>query len=116
MRFRSSVAGRKAAAFWSDRAFFSALARLLSPERRAGVIVTPATLASLASRRSPGSAGAIPTDARGRPPIETETRDLILRLARENPRWGYQRIAGELASSASPSRRAPSAGSCSAPG
>lgn len=29
---------------WSDRAFFSALARLLAPERRACLIVTPATL------------------------------------------------------------------------
>ena len=30
------------------------------------------------------------------PPLAPELRELILRLARENPRWGYQRVRGEL--------------------
>src|SRR5438067_7135239 len=32
----------------------------------------------------------------GRPSVDTEIRGLVLRLARENPRWGYQRIVGEI--------------------
>ena len=32
----------------------------------------------------------------GRPPVDPQARPLVLRLARENPRWGYTKIAGEM--------------------
>ncbi len=81
---------------WSDRALLAALAQLLPADRRAGLVVTPATLLrwhrDLARRR-----WRHPHRSPGRPPVDPDTRALIVRLGRENPRWGYPRISGELA-------------------
>lgn len=74
--------------------FLSAASRLLPRISWSAFVVTPASLLRWhrlliakrwTYRRPPG-----------RPPITADVRQLILRLARENPRWGYQRIVGEL--------------------
>jgi putative transposase len=82
---------------WADRAVISALARLLSPAGRRRLFVTPGTLlrwhAELVRRR-----WTFKRRGRGRPSTRASTRILVLRLAREDPLWGYRRIAGELAS------------------
>jgi putative transposase len=79
----------------ADRAFLAALARLLPHERRRGLAVTPQTLLRW-HRELIRRKWTQPTRPRGRPPVEQRVRQLVLRLARENPRWGYPRIAGEL--------------------
>jgi putative transposase len=80
----------------ADRAFLAAASRLIPRKRWSSFFVTPDTLLrwhrKLVARR-----WTYPTGPPGRPPTGGEIRKLVLRLARENPRWGYQRIAGELA-------------------
>src|SRR6266700_1262919 len=51
------------------------------------------SLGLLLVRRNWRQPGARP----GRPPLSAEIQNLVLQLARENPRWGYRRICGELA-------------------
>jgi putative transposase len=79
----------------ADRALLAALARLLPWRRRHGLVVTPQTLLrwhrELVRRR-----WTQPRPGPGRPPTDRRVRALVLRFARENPRWGYPRIAGEL--------------------
>src|SRR5450432_3299470 len=81
----------------TDRVWFAALALLVPRRRRAEIFpVTPATLLAWHRRLA-----AMKYDTRkrrkpGRPPTVQSIARLVLRLAKENPLWGYRRIHGEL--------------------
>jgi transposase InsO family protein len=77
-----------------DRLFLAAASRLLPRLRWRSFLITPTTL--LRWHRRLVAKRWTPSRRAGRPPIRRDVRELVLRLARENPRWGYQRIVGEL--------------------
>jgi Integrase core domain len=79
----------------ADRALLAAAACHLPRFSRGVLLVTPRTLLrwhqTLVRRK-----WRQPPGQRGRPKLPAELRELVLRLARENPRWGHRRICGEL--------------------
>src|SRR6187551_2909295 len=79
---------------WLDRAMLGAPSRLLPTPLRQLRLVSPRTLlrwhAQLVCRR-----WSYPHRRPGRPRIAPPIRALVLRLARENPRWGYRRVRRE---------------------
>jgi putative transposase len=82
----------------ADRIWFAALAQLIPCVRWVQVFpLTPATLLAwhrkLAARKYDTSGGRKP----GRPPAIRSITRLAVRMAKENPLWGYRRIHGELA-------------------
>jgi putative transposase len=79
----------------ADRALLAAAACHLPRPARSARLVTPRTLLrwhrALVRRK-----WRQPSGRRGRPELPAEVRELVLHLARENPRWGHRRICGEL--------------------
>ena len=85
---------------WADRALLATLFSVIPKARRHGLrlLVTPDTIVRWhrdivrrrwATRSTRGKTG--------RPATRRNIRALVLRLARENPGWGYRRVHGELA-------------------
>src|SRR5262249_2465204 len=78
-----------------DRLLLAALSRVLPRRTWHAFLVGPETLLQwhrrLVARRWPA-----PHRKPGRPRIQSEGRELVLRPARENPSWGYLRIVGEM--------------------
>jgi len=79
-----------------NRILMAAASRVLPRERWSSFLANPQTLLrwhrELVRRKWTFRRSRAP----GRPPVDTEVRDLVVRMGRENPRWGCIRIQGEL--------------------
>jgi putative transposase len=78
----------------ADRMLLAASAKLLPRERWAAFLVTPSTLLRW-HRELIAQRWTYPHTGRDRRGLDEDVVALVVRLARENPRWGYLRMVGE---------------------
>ncbi|MCW3817933.1 helix-turn-helix domain-containing protein [Micromonospora sp. DR5-3] len=90
----------------ADGVVLAALSRLLPLPRWSAFFVTPATLLRW-HRELIAWRWTYPRARPGRQPVNAQVRDLVLRLAAENPSWGHRRIQGEENCSALATRSRP---------
>jgi transposase InsO family protein len=83
----------------TDRTILAVLSTAFAPARlpRIMLIVQPKTVIGWHRRLVARHWTYPPTTPRGRPPTLAEIRRIAIRLATENPTWGYRRVHGELA-------------------
>src|SRR5450756_2847767 len=74
-----------------DRLFLAAAARLLPKQRWSCFMITPATLLG-EHRQLVKRKWTYRRRRTGRPPLDPKISELIVRMAKDNPRWGYVRI------------------------
>jgi putative transposase len=79
-----------------DRVLLAAASRAMTKTSWSSFIVRPETLLRWHRELVRKKWTYRRTGQPGRPPVEPDLRALIVRLGREKPRWGYQRIRGEL--------------------
>lgn len=82
----------------TDRTILAVLASSMdrARQRTAFLIIRPETVLRWHRRLVARHWAQPPTATPGRPPVDPELRTLTIRLARENPTWGYRRVHGEL--------------------
>ena len=79
----------------ADRALLAAVSRILPRARWSCLLVKPETLLRWHRRLIAGT-WTYPNRGAGRPPLDEDVQQHIVRLAKEHPRWGDQRVQGEL--------------------
>ena len=95
---RAGLRGKRLRLSDDDRRRLAVKAQALGREALAQIasVATPATLLRwyrhLIAAKYDGSKNRSP----GRPPTAKDIRELIVRVARENPTWGYTRLRGAL--------------------
>jgi len=95
----------------TDRALLAAISRVLPQARWSCFLVKPEPLLRW-HRRLVAGAWTYPRHGKGRPPLDQEVQQLIVRLARENPRWATSGSRASFSASGSASRPPRSARLC----